>query len=103
MTSGIDRLRRDLLPQTLEHAAKNVPYYRRRWGTKWKRVRRPEDLPLLPLLTKDDAIAHQRELLSGEAGAYGGTISSGTMHGEKAPLRVLHTAAEAQALREFLA
>jgi len=103
MTSGIERLRRELLPQTLEHAALNVPFYRRRWGTKWKRVRRPQELGLLPLLTKDEAIAHQRELLAGPAGAYGGTISSGTMSGDKAPLRVLHTAAEAQALRDFLA
>ncbi len=101
MTSGIERLRRELLPGTLEHAATHVPYYRRRWGSKWKRVKRPDDLHLLPLLTKDEAIAHQRELLAGRQRAYGGTISSGTMHGEKPPLRVLHTADEARALDDF--
>ena len=101
MTSGIARLRRELLPGTLEHAATHVPYYRRRWGSKWKRVRGPEDLHLLPLLTKDEAIAHQRELLAGKPPPYGGTISSGTMHGDKPPLRVLHSAEEARALAEF--
>ncbi len=103
MTSGIESLRRELLQATFEHAARNGPYYRKRWGSKWKRVKRPEDLHLLPLLTKDDAIVHQRELLAGAAGACSGTISSGTLSGDKPPLRVLHTAAEAQALRDFLA
>src|SRR5438477_424046 len=55
--TGIDRLRLSHLQPTLEHAATQVPYYRKRWGTKWKRVRRLEDLRLLPLLTKDEAIA----------------------------------------------
>ncbi|MBL8949936.1 MAG: hypothetical protein JNK82_04105 [Myxococcaceae bacterium] len=79
-----------------------VPYYRKRWGTRWRRVNGPEDLHLLPLLTKDEAIAHQRELLVGDARrAYGGTLSSGTMSGEQAPLRVAHVPAEAQALHDF--
>lgn len=97
----LSRLRDQRLLATLEHAAKNVPYYRRRWGSRWKRVRSVRDLKLLPLLTKEEAIAHQRELLAGARKAYSGTISSGTMYGERAPLRVLHTEEETRALEEW--
>jgi hypothetical protein len=100
---ALSRVRDQQLLATLEHAANNVPYYRRKWGARWKRVRSVRDLHLLPLLTKEEAIANQRELLAGTPGAYGGTISSGTMHGDRAPLRVLHTDSETRALDELYA
>lgn len=60
-----------------------------------------EQLPLLPLLTKAEAIAHQEELTTGRAFPFVGSISSGTMHGEQRPLRVLRTEAELEARLEL--
>jgi hypothetical protein len=87
------------LRQTLEHAATEVPYYRRRWGARWKRVRTARDLPLLPLLTKQEAATHQRELIAGRARAYAGVVSSGTVH-DGPVFRVLHSEAEDDARDE---
>ncbi|MFZ5470095.1 MAG: hypothetical protein ACOZIN_11725 [Myxococcota bacterium] len=93
------KLRQLLLGPTLEHAATRVPYYRKRWGARPKQLR----LTRLPFLTKDEAIAHQEELLAGERFAYVGAVSSGTMHGDQRPLRVLRTEVEKKALDDFLA
>lgn len=87
---------------TLEHAARNVPYYRRRWGSRWKKVRTAADLWRLPFLTKPEAIAHQRELLAVRTPAFSGVVSSGTVHGGGPPLRVLHTPEEERARLDAL-
>lgn len=89
------RVRSALLPLTLERAAA-LPYYRAAWGKRWKR-----GLTALPLLTKAEAVQHQRELLAPGVGPFVGVISSGTQHGDKAPLRVPETDAEVEAFGEF--
>ncbi|MHB8873169.1 MAG: phenylacetate--CoA ligase family protein [Myxococcaceae bacterium] len=99
--ASIARLRRELLPKTLAYATAQVPWYRRRFGERWRAVRGPEDLPKLPLLTKEEAVAHQGELLAGPLQAFAGTISSGTQHGDRRPLRVPATEAERWALGAY--
>jgi hypothetical protein len=89
------RVRSALLPRTLEHAA-TLPYYRKRWGQRWK-----HGLTALPVLRKADAVKHQRELLAPGTPHFVGVISSGTQHGDKAPLRVPEIDAEVDALDEF--
>ncbi|MHB8873187.1 MAG: phenylacetate--CoA ligase family protein, partial [Myxococcaceae bacterium] len=59
------------------------------------------DLGRLPLLTQPEAIANQESLLAGRPGAFVGAVSSGTMHGEARPLRVLRSAGEEAALAQF--
>ncbi|MBL8950665.1 MAG: hypothetical protein JNK82_07810 [Myxococcaceae bacterium] len=87
-----------LLGPTLEHAATQIPYYRERWGNRWRRVRTVEDLPRLPLLEKPDAIEQQEKLGGPQAHRYVGIISSGTSHGERRPLRVARSDEELEAL-----
>jgi len=51
----------------LEHAERNVPFYRRRfaeYGVSARKVKAPEDLASFPILTKDDVRKHRRELLA---------------------------------------
>jgi phenylacetate-coenzyme A ligase PaaK-like adenylate-forming protein len=83
-----------MLGPTIEFAAREVPFYRRTFGKR-------RELTSLPFLHKRDAIAHQRELLSGPPEAFTGVISSGTHHGEGALLQVPRTADELQATRAF--
>lgn len=92
-----------LLQSTLAHAVREVPFYRRRFGRRWQRVRRASDLTALPFLTKAEAIAHQRDLLAGQPGGFVGTVSSGTHHATGALLQVPRSPAEAAATRELLA
>ena len=99
--ASVARLRRELLPSSLAWAAAQLPWYRRRFQGRWRAVRGPKDLPKLPLLTKEEAVAHQGELLAGERRAFAGTISSGTQHGNRRPLRVPATEAEGWALGAY--
>lgn len=92
------RLRDERLPQTLAHAVAHAPHYRRTLGRAWKQVRGTEDLPRLPFLTKDEAITHQRALLTVGRAAFVGVVSSGTHAREGRLLRVPRTGAEADAL-----
>jgi hypothetical protein len=79
-----------LLSQTLQWAAREVPFYARRL----KRVRRLEDVPFL---TKDEAVQHQAALLArGAPKAFTGVVSSGTTARAR-PLRVPRTEAELEA------
>lgn len=88
-----------LLRDTLAHAAK-APYYRKRWGDRWKAVKRVEDLHQLPLLDKPTASKHQHQLIVGQRPAGVGIVSSGTTRGEAyvEPLNVPRTAEEHAAL-----
>ncbi len=101
-TASADEVRRALLLPTLEHAATQIPYYRKRWGSAWKKVRSLEDLRRLPLLEKADAIEHQEELCGAQAHRYVGIISSGTSHGERRPLRVARSGEELDAIDAYL-
>ncbi|MDP3154332.1 MAG: hypothetical protein Q8N23_16765 [Archangium sp.] len=92
-----------LLQTTLAHAVREVPFYRRRLGRRWERVRGVADLPALPFLTKAQAISQQRSLLAGKPGGFVGTISSGTHHSTGELLQVPRSPAEALATRELLA
>ena len=89
------RVRAALLPRTLERAAA-LPYYRKAWGNRWKR-----GLTALPLLRKPDAVKHQRGLLAEGTAPFVGVVSSGTQHGDRAPLRVPEADAELEAFGEF--
>lgn len=71
-----------LLPRTLEAAAA-LPYYRARWGAKWKGIRDLHGLARLSTLDKPTAAKHQKQLISPLARRATGTVSSGTttIHG----------------------
>ena len=97
----LGELREQLLLRTLEHAARSVPYYRRTLGRAWRTVRTAADLPRLPLLTKDAAIAHQGALVSGTPPAFAGVLSSGTHHREGRVLRVPRSPEEDARTREL--
>ncbi|HJQ99094.1 MAG TPA: hypothetical protein VJ826_12350 [Candidatus Polarisedimenticolaceae bacterium] len=63
----IDAVRRAKLRRLLAHAATHVPHWRKTFreaGLDPERVRGPEDLSVLPLLTKDDVRRLGRELVS---------------------------------------
>lgn len=85
-----------LLRPTLVFAAREAPYYRRIW-----RGRAPGGLTSWPFLFKRDAIAHQRQLLTGPAEGFTGVISSGTHHGQGDVLRVLRGPEELMATGAF--
>lgn len=85
------------LQETLAHAVR-APFYRRRFGETWRRVQTVADLPLLPVLDKATAIAHQRQLLVGRPDPGFGIASSGTTRADGAPvLDVQHCAEEFEA------
>jgi hypothetical protein len=90
-----------LLRHTVARAARDIPWYRERWGESWREVQGVDTLGALPLLTKDEATAHQHLLLASPS-AYVGTLSSGTLHGDRPPLRVHHGAAESEAWRTWM-
>ena len=97
--SPLERRRvEETLLQTLAHAA-GAPFYKRRWGSKWKRVTTVEELSRLPLLDKALASRHQAALLTSPRPAGVGTFSSGTTRGEaySDPLHVPVTAVEREA------
>ncbi|MBI3183249.1 MAG: hypothetical protein HYZ28_14015 [Myxococcales bacterium] len=81
----------------MRRAAKCVPYYRRRWGERWRAVKSRAELPRLPFLTKEEACRHQRSLLASRMEAFAGVVSSGTQHGDRRPLRVPVTPDELRA------
>jgi hypothetical protein len=89
------RVRAALLPRTLERAAQ-LPYYRQSWGNRWRR-----GLTALPVLRKAEAVQHQRGLLLPGLDPFVGVVSSGTQHGDRAPLRVPETEDELEAFGEF--
>ncbi len=89
------------LGPTLEWAATRVPYYAKAWGARWRRVRGPAELPRLPLLTKELALAHQRGLVARGTGPFAGVVSSGTQPRDGV-LRVPRTEAEEEALAGWL-
>lgn len=84
-----------LLIDTLEHAAQ-APWYRARWGARWRSIRTVEQLSRLPLLDKPTASKHQAELIVGKRPAGVGVVSSGTTRGEQYidPLNVPRTPEE---------
>jgi hypothetical protein len=86
----------DLLEATLEQVVRDVPFYRRRFGKR-------RELASLPFLTKAEAIAHQRELISGAPAGFVGTVSSGTHHAEGDLLRVPQSPAEREAIARLFA
>lgn len=94
---GDAEVRRRLLPATLAFA-RQAPFYRRAWGSRWRK-----GLAALPLLTKDVAVAHQRELLVAPPPPFVGVVSSGTQAGDRPPLHVPETDAERAAVADFLA
>jgi hypothetical protein len=94
-------LRDFLIPLTVQRAAARVPFYQNLWGDSWRAVRSEQDLSLLPVLTKEEAVQHQESLLASGASAFVGVISSGTMHGDRRLLRVPHAPPEAEALAHF--
>lgn len=71
-----------------------MPFYRRRLAG-------AESLGDVPFLTKREALAHQRALVARGTPAFTGVVSSGTQV-KDGVLRVPRTAAEAQALDEWL-
>lgn len=87
------------LQATLRNAVR-APFYRRRFAERWRQVRSVEDLHLLPVLDKATAIENQRRLIVGRPPAGFGVASSGTTRNsaDDAPLNVLHSAAEDQAI-----
>ena len=89
----------ELLPKTLENAVR-APYYRRRFGSAWRRVKSIEDLALLPTLDKPTAIRFQRYLVVGERPPGFGITSSGTtrLDLDMPPLNVLRCPEEADAI-----
>jgi hypothetical protein len=97
--SPLERRRAEaLLAQTLANAVR-APFYRRRWGRRWKRISTLEQLGALPLLDKRLASRHQAELLTTPRPAGVGIFSSGTTRGEAYidPLHVPLTDAEREA------
>lgn len=84
-----------LLVDTLAHAAR-APFYRSRWGQRWKSVKTVEQLSRLPLLDKPTASKHQHALVVGPRPAGVGIVSSGTTRGEAYvdPLNVPRSAEE---------
>jgi hypothetical protein len=84
-----------LLIDTLAHAAR-APFYRARWGERWRSIRTVDQLSRLPLLDKPTASKHQGELIVGARPAGVGVVSSGTTRGEQYtdPLNVPRSAAE---------
>ena len=58
----------ELIARTLENAAR-APFYARTWGDRWKGIKTIADMAKLPLLDKETAIKHQRELVVGDAPA----------------------------------
>ncbi len=89
----------DALQETLANAVR-APYYRQRFGNRWRRVRSLDDLARLPLLDKATAIRHQHELVVGEAPPGFGIASSGTTRVDSTlpPLNVLTSAEEHDAI-----
>lgn len=78
------------LHATLKNAVE-APYYRKSFGRRWKDVRTVDGLADLPILDKRTAIAHQSELVVGEAPPGYGVSSSGTTRADVdlPPLNVL--------------
>lgn len=95
MTRSQRALELRLLAETLRRAFAQVPYYRKRWKEGWTRLERIEDLRRVPLLTKAEAVRHQRSLIADEfRDAFAGVVSSGSLRGEGGLLRVPRGRAE---------
>ena len=89
------------MPGTLEHASQ-LPYYRARWGSRWRGVRRPEQLVRLPTIDKAEAAEHCAQLVSRGVRLGTGVVSSGTTGGGGPLLLVPSSSAEADAAADFL-
>ena len=100
--SALQSLRDYLLPATLEFAARNVPYYRERWGKTWQDITGVDQLHRLPLLSKPAAIEAQELLLSGVEPLPAPVLSSGTLRDGSAVLEVRRSATELEAQKTFL-
>lgn len=90
------------LPATLA-AASAIPYYRSRWGSKWKGVRTLAGLARLPTLDKAEAALHRAELLAPGARSGSGVVSSGTTHTRGPLLQVARSEAERDAAAAYAA
>lgn len=102
MTSSADarhKLRSSLLPATLEHAATSSPLYAGRWLGR-ANVRTIEQLPSLPIVTKEDIVRSQSE-----ATPHAGTAAlvQRTTGTTGTPLNIYRGSEELQFLREFFA
>jgi hypothetical protein len=97
-----DELTAAILQRTLTNAVR-APYYARAFGDRWQSVRTLVDYATLPLLDKQTAIRHQRELLADTPPAGFGVASSGTTRVDLdlPPLNVLTTPEELGAGADF--
>lgn len=91
--SELETIARRQLGPTLEWARREVSFYARR-------IRAGAKLTDLPFLTKEEAIAHQRELVAKGTAAFAGIVSSGTQP-RVGVLRVPRTPAEEAAIDEW--
>ena len=102
MTRRDDRSVSQALRATLQNAVR-APFYKKRFGARWKKVRSVDDLARLPILDKATAIQHQRQLIVGRPPPGFGVASSGTTRNspDQAPLNVVNSGAELQAIADF--
>lgn len=61
--SPIQEFRNELLVKTIDWCTERSPYYRERFGAAADRVKSVDDLYRLPVLRRDDVLAHHSELL----------------------------------------
>lgn len=73
-----------MLPRTLEHASR-LPYYRARWGSRWRGIHEVEQLTRLPTIDKAEAAKHFAALTAPGLQHAIGLVSSGTS-GSRGPL-----------------
>jgi len=99
MSKRDDRFLGEALQATLENAVR-APFYRERYGARWRRVKTLDDLARLPILDKATAIQHQRQLIVGRPPPGFGVASSGTTRNspDQAPLNVVTSEAELEAM-----
>jgi len=92
----------EAIQATLKNAVR-APYYRRAFGERWRRVASLDQLARLPVLDKETAIRHQRQLIVGRPPPGFGVASSGTTRNspDQAPLNVVFDEAEAIAIEEL--
>lgn len=91
-------LRSSLLSATLAHASTKSRFYAALWGERVSAVRGVEDLPLLPILRKEDVVERFDDIL---CGATFPALVQHTTGTTGAPLRVFRSADEVAFIREF--
>jgi hypothetical protein len=97
---SLARLRRELLPGTLEHAS-GLPWYRKHWGKRWRAVTDVEQLWKLPTLDKAEAAKSFKQLTHRAVAPSAGVVSSGTTGASGPLLMVARIPAEGEAAAEF--